>query len=298
MKADSIVTDSESDEDEEPMDLPKPKAAKDRKPRASVSAEAFGEWNKKEDFVPPVHEKDDGTKDHIREKLRGIFMFAELDDKEMNICIDAMSQVFFQAGDKIIVEGETGDCYFVVESGTLDCGKTFKGDDHFTFFKTYVAGEAFGELALLYNAPRAASITATSEGSLWRLDRDTFNHIVKDAAVRRRNMYEDFLKKVPLLSTMDNYERVMISDAFKQVKLSKGDNVIVEGEVGDDFYFLVEGAAVAKKMLSGQIKVVKSYEPGDYFGERALIKKEPRAATIEVTSDKATFVGIEKGSFQ
>ena len=43
----------------------------------------------------------------------------------------------------------------------------------------------------------------------------------------------------------------MISDAFKQVKLSKGDNVIVEGEVGDDFYFLVEGAAVAKKMLSG-----------------------------------------------
>ncbi len=69
MKADSIVTDSESDEDEEPMDLPKPKAAKDRKPRASVSAEAFGEWNKKEDFVPPVHEKDDGTKDHIREKL-------------------------------------------------------------------------------------------------------------------------------------------------------------------------------------------------------------------------------------
>ena len=111
-------------------------------------------------------------------------------------------------------------------------------------------------------------------------------------------MYEEFLKKVPLLSTMDNYERVMISDAFKQVKLSKGDNVIVEGEVGDDFYFLVEGAAVAKKLLSGQIKVVKSYEPGDYFGERALIKKEPRAATIEVTSDKATFVGIEKGSFQ
>ena len=225
-------------------------------------------------------------------------MFAELDEKEMEICIMAMTPVSFKADDKIIVQGETGDCYYVVESGTLDCGKTFPGDDHFTFFKTYVAGEAFGELALLYNAPRAASITGTSEGQLWRLDRDTFNHIVKDAAIRRRNMYEEFLKKVPLLSTMDNYERVMISDAFKQTKLSRGENVIVEGEVGDNFYFLVEGQAVAKKMLGGENKVVKNYEPGDYFGERALIKKEPRAATIEVTSDRATFVSIEKSSFQ
>jgi cAMP-dependent protein kinase regulator len=62
--------------------------------------------------------------------------------------------------------------------------------------KTYEPGEAFGELALLYNAPRAATIKAKSNCLLWVLDRNTFNHIVKDASMRKREKYEDFLKSV------------------------------------------------------------------------------------------------------
>jgi cAMP-dependent protein kinase regulator len=59
--------------------------------------------------------------------------------------------------------------------------------------KKYEAGEAFGELALLYNAPRAATITSDTESLLWCLDRETFNHIVKDASRKRREKYENFL---------------------------------------------------------------------------------------------------------
>ena len=55
-------------------------------------------------------------------------------------------------------------------------------DAEATYLKTYVPGEAFGELALLYNAPRAATIVAKTACVLWQLDRNTFNHIVKDAA--------------------------------------------------------------------------------------------------------------------
>jgi len=69
-------------------------------------------------------------------------------------------------------------------------------------------------LALLYNAPRAATIIAKTESLLWGLDRNTFNHIVKDSAIRNRTLYEEFLKKVPLLSTMDSYERLALADAF------------------------------------------------------------------------------------
>jgi cAMP-dependent protein kinase regulator len=71
---------------------------------------------------------------------------------------------------------------FVVETGLLSCTKQFAGKSEPTFLKKYQPGDAFGELALLYNAPRAANITADTECVLWSLDRETFNHIVKDVS--------------------------------------------------------------------------------------------------------------------
>ena len=103
---------------------------------------------------------------------------------------------------------------YVVESGILSCTKVFKGATQPTFLKEYQPGEGFGELALLYNAPRAATITAKSDSIVWRLDRDTFNHIVKDAASKKRAAYESFLSTVKILTTMDTYERQQIADAL------------------------------------------------------------------------------------
>tara|TARA_B110000285_G_scaffold231634_1_gene300798 strand:- start:1708 stop:2004 length:297 start_codon:yes stop_codon:yes gene_type:complete len=96
---------------------------------------------------------------------------------------------------------------YVVGQGTLSCTKIFKGNSDPTFLKQYQPGEAFGELALLYNAPRAATITSDAESILYVLDRATFNHIVKDAAIRKKEKYEVFLKTVKLLETLDDYER-------------------------------------------------------------------------------------------
>jgi len=71
---------------------------------------------------------------------------------------------------------------YVLESGSLLCTKIFEGNTEATKLKEYIPGEGFGELALLYNAPRAATITAIKDSICWKLDRDTFNHIVKDSA--------------------------------------------------------------------------------------------------------------------
>lgn len=123
-------------------------------------------------------------------------MFSALDEKEKSIVVGAMEERQATANETIIAEGDEGDCLYVVGQGTLSCTKVFKGNTEPTFLKTYQPGEAFGELALLYNAPRAATIVANENCQLWKLDRDTFNHIVKDAASRKREKYENFLEKV------------------------------------------------------------------------------------------------------
>jgi cAMP-dependent protein kinase regulator len=136
---------------------------------------------------------------------------------------------------------------------------------------------------LLYNAPRAATIIAKSDADLWQLDRQTFNHIVKDAAARKREKYEEFLKRVKILENMDEYERAKLADAFKEEWYKPDDVVIQEGEVeGHTFYLVMSGEAVATKTFEiGKPPVeVCRYGPGEYFGERALIKNEPRAASI------------------
>jgi cAMP-dependent protein kinase regulator len=132
----------------------------------------------------------------------------------------------------------------------LDCYKRFNKDADETYLKTYQPGEAFGELALLYNAPRAATIRAKTNCCLWALDRDTFNNIVKDAATKKRESYEAFLSKIELLKDMDPYERSKIADAFKPLSYSAGDYVVKEGDEGDCFFFLEQGEAIATKIVN------------------------------------------------
>lgn len=110
-------------------------------------------------------------------------MFKALDEPELNIVIDAMEEKKFDAGETVITQGEAGSVLYVVEEGQLDCFRRAKPEDaEAALVKTYEPGDAFGELALLYNAPRAATIVAKTTVALWQLDRNTFNHIVKDAA--------------------------------------------------------------------------------------------------------------------
>jgi cAMP-dependent protein kinase regulator len=128
-------------------------------------------------------------------------------------------------------------------------------------------------LALLYNAPRAATITADTEGLLWVLDRETFNHIVKDSSRTRREKYESFLARVKILESMEPYERSVLSDAFIEETFKAGDYIIRVGDEGNKFYLIEEGELYATKVLNNheEAKEVMQYKPGDYFGERALI---------------------------
>jgi cAMP-dependent protein kinase regulator len=296
------VSGEADDEDSQLGDLSKQPVIKKKNilPRAGVSAEVYGEFNKKEDFVARNIPKTDEQIQRIKSSVIHSFLFSNLEPKDLEIVIGAMDEKRFKPGEDVITQGDKGDCLYFVESGNLECYKQFSKGEEPVLVKKYEPGDSFGELALLYNAPRAATIRTVNDVITWVLDRETFNNIVKDAAQKKREKYENFLKNVEILSTIDSYEIMQISDAIKSAIYKKGDYIIKEGEIGDIFYILEEGECVATKTLEpGKPEtVIKEYGVGGYFGERALIKGEPRAANIIVKSDEAKVISLDRTSFK
>jgi cAMP-dependent protein kinase regulator len=187
---------------------------------------------------------------------------------------------------QVITQGDQGDFFYIVASGSFDVyihpsGSFQSGPDGLgKKVATIPAGGTFGELALMYGAPRNATVVSASDDcTLWALDRVTFRRILMGEAFRKRKLYEGFLKEVELLKDLDDYERSKIADALESVSFGPGETIIKEGEAGDAFYLLESGEAEAYK--EGLEGAVAQYKKGDYFGELALLNSAPRAATVK-----------------
>lgn len=190
-----------------------------------------------------------------------------------------------------MVEKGSFDVY-VNPSGSLQPGPNGLGAK----VATIEPGGSFGELALMYNAPRAATvISAEGPCTLWALDRITFRRILMDSTFQRRRLYESFLEEVPLLSTLTRYERSKIADALETQKYPPGTSIITEGDAGEAFYLLETGEAEAYKQ--GVENPVKLYHKGDYFGELALLNDAPRAASV-VSKTEVKVATLGKNGFQ
>jgi cAMP-dependent protein kinase regulator len=169
-----------------------------------------------------------------------------------------------------------------VERGIFNCYKENE-DGTRTLLMEYKEGQMFGELAVIYNCPRTATIIAQSDNCLlFSLDRQTFNYVVRDSTMKRNEKHMKILASVPILETLDHYERSKVLDACRSIEYDEGEIVISEGEEAQAFYILLKGEAIATKMLedSKDAKVVKHYSSGDYFGERAMLNNTTRAANI------------------
>jgi cAMP-dependent protein kinase regulator len=189
-KANSDDSETCSEEDDYCEELPTNIINKNKGFRPSVSAESLDHYDS-EAFTAKVIEKSEEAKERLKSRLLMAFMFENLDEKELAIVIDAMEICEFKAGETVIKQGDSGAVLYVSDDGELDCNILFPGNDEPTCVKTYSGpGQAFGELALLYNAPRAATIVAKTDSTLYSLDRDTFNHIVKSSSVKKTEKNE------------------------------------------------------------------------------------------------------------
>jgi cAMP-dependent protein kinase regulator len=155
-------------------DSPQQKARKKADPkRTAISAEATSDEH--HDHVLHETHKTDEQRARLRLACTGSTIFAGLDAANVEQVISTMFERKCKPGEHVIVQGDAGDNFYVVDSGEYAVILKQKGPSPVHFYKT---GDSFGELALMYNTPRAATIQCISGGVLWALDRTTFRKIM------------------------------------------------------------------------------------------------------------------------
>lgn len=134
-----------------------------------------------------------------------------LTDDQVSFMIRGFTRLEIPEGELVISQGEAGDHFYIVVSGRYEASLSQLSGD---VVAEYGGADSFGELALLYNAPRAATIRCTAGapgglanglqgGVLWALERKRFRHVmVHTNASSLASKAEHFLKSVPMLSAL------------------------------------------------------------------------------------------------
>lgn len=256
--------------------------------RTSVSAETF-QPDSLNDWTPPHRvEKTPEQLDRLFKALAGNFLFNKLDTDSKKLVIDALEEKRVDKGTEIIKQGDEGDFFYVVEKGTVD----FYVNHHKV--NTSNAGSSFGELALMYNSPRASTVIAQTDCVLWALDRLTFRKILLGSSFQKRLMYDELLKSIPILHSLTTYDRAKLADALDTKLYEPGQEIIREGNVGENFYLIEYGECDILKKGQGIVNHLKAH---DYFGEIALLNDLPRQATVK-TTQRTKVATLGKSGFQ
>ncbi|GMI33186.1 hypothetical protein TeGR_g5853 [Tetraparma gracilis] len=232
--------------------------------------------------------KSDETRRLIQSALFHHFLFSDLEEDGTVDIIDTMAQEEALAGMVIIQQGESGDKFYVLESGRA----TVKVNNRLLASPegSLRPGAAFGELALMWNSPRAATIVATEDCVLWTLSRPLFRRLLAASSSSQTAVLCDFLKNIPLLKPLGNQETTKIARALRGAMFSDAEYIIRQGEEGDLFYLIYKGTVVCTRSdEDGKERELMKLGPGDFFGERALQLREPRKANVIACGDVECF---------
>jgi len=272
-----IAADEEKEDDEDELEEAPACLSEDpsSKARLCVSAEAYGEWNELGAFRPPVFQKTAEQKEFLRSILESHFPFSSLDDSTLDFVTNAFQGKAVDKGERLFKLGDPADACFVVEKGTLNCSVRL-ADNSEKVTKTCCAGDVLDLLPLLYTRRRGYHLDAESTCILWKLERETFRHILRQATQLRRRRHDVYLGRVPLLASLTADERSQVVDALRLESFDAGATIVKQGTPGHKFCLVEQGVAVA---VRGQQEVMR-YGPGDYFGEMTLLRSDPRLAPV------------------
>jgi len=210
-------------------------------------------------------------------------LFVNYTEEQKLILVEYMTLELVKESQNLITQGDDGNEFYVIEEGKFN---VFLDG---VIIKTVQRGSCVGELALIYNAPRSATVKATKAGRVWYLHRVIFRKILMQHEQRQSKRNIGFLKKVSLLSPLLKSELRLLDQALQTRKFKKGWVIFHQGDAGEHFYIIKSGT-ITGVAQNGEKWKRFCLQSEDFFGERALLKNEPRSATMTCKTDAVLMI--------
>lgn len=256
----------------------------------------------------------------ILEALRNNDNLATLMPSSEKFALDiakAADKIEIEAGEDVIVEGDTvTDYFYVLEDGQLvvlqlkdDTSAVRASLDasasdgvprtEMKQLRVMERGASFGELALLYRSPRTATIRSLSKATLWRIGRSVYKEMLQRVAEEHTKEYISYLDALKILADLSLDQKTSIAKVLDKVDYRKGDILFREGDYASAFYILLEGTVQLDKkgVLPRTLNAHLSSLSFQSFGDRTLIEDVPRQTTITVLSESAQCLVLENEDF-
>ncbi|CAL8394173.1 unnamed protein product [Arctogadus glacialis] len=216
---------------------------------------------------------------------------SRLDDEQTAMMVDLLVSHDFSPGQEVIAEASEGDTMYIVAAGELVVTQGGRQ------LRSLMCGDVFGELAILYNCKRTATVKAKSAVRLWCMERQTYRTIMTNKSKKKREELLGFLKTSRTLKDLNDIQLSKIIDSMEEVKFQDKDTIVREGAEGNTFYIILKGEVLVSKNVNGSQKQIRRMGKGEHFGEQALIREVRRTATC--TADgPVTCLSIDKEVFE
>ncbi|XP_036428097.1 cGMP-dependent protein kinase 1 isoform X2 [Colossoma macropomum] len=238
------------------------------------------------------HAKSVRSKELIKEAILDNDFMKNLELSQIQEIVDCMYPVEYDKESCIIKEGDVGSLVYVMEDGKVEVTKEGMK------LCTMGPGKVFGELAILYNCTRTATVQTLTNVKLWAIDRQCFQTIMMRTGLIKHAEYMEFLKSVPTFQGLPEEILSKLADVLEETHYNDGEYIIRQGARGDTFFIISKGKVnVTREDSPNDTVYLRALGKGDWFGEKALQGEDIRTANV-IAADAVTCLVIDRDSFK